>query len=327
MDVTGIVAAVEDLWGLDTVGWSVLADGPAPVLTLPAAGAVVHVGRREVGSARIAALHRARASLTEYGVPVVELLTSLTGETWHWSQGRVIEVERWVDHDGRMNTWPRLRAGCSLLAQVHNAWMGLDLGEEGEACEWANWISPGELLVGSETAAHRLREWGLGGLAANVLRLAELTAGDHGLPTQVVHGDFWDNNVYLREEHIIAVTDFEFLGRRPRIDDLALLLYFADEQPYCDGAGFRDQRTRRTELTPLVHAYASQLVTPLTEPEITALPMALARQPLWSYGNQLAADIDDDHARRDALTTAPAVTRALGIAREPEPWTDAFRPT
>ncbi len=41
MDVTGVVAAVEDLWGLDTVGWFVLVDGPVerrdiePVLFAP----------------------------------------------------------------------------------------------------------------------------------------------------------------------------------------------------------------------------------------------------------------------------------------------------
>jgi Ser/Thr protein kinase RdoA (MazF antagonist) len=327
VDVTGVVAAVEDLWGLDTVGWSVLVDGPAPVLALPAAGAVMHVGREEVGAARIEALHRARARLAEDGVPVVELLTSRTGNTWQWSHGRVVEVEQRVDHDGRMNTWPRLRAGCSVLAQVHNAWIGLDLGREGEACDWANWISPADVLVRCEIAAGRLRTWGLGGLAADVIRLAELTAEDHGLPTQVVHGDFWDNNIYLRHERVVAVTDFEFLGRRPRIDDLALLLYFADEQPYFDGAGFRDQRTRLAELTPLVHAYASRLATPLTHAELTALPITLARQPLWTYGIWLVADIDDDHARRDALATAPAVARALEIATDPEPWAHAFNRT
>lgn len=122
------------------------------------------------------------------------------------------------------------------------------------------------------------------------------------------------------------MTDFEFLGRRPRIDDLALLLYFADEQPYFNGAGFRDQRTRRAQLTPLVHAYASQLTTPLTGAELTALPITLARQPLWTYGTWLVAD-NDDHARREALSNAPAIARALEIATEPAPWAQAFNPT
>ena len=327
MDVIQVVAAVEGLWGLDTGGWSVLVDGAAPVVLLPAAGAVLHIARVEVGPARIEALHRARARLAACGIPVVALMTSLAGSTWHGCQGRVVEVERWVEHDGRMNSWPRLRTGCSLLAEIHNAWFGLDLGHEGEACAWANWISPAEVVARCESAASRLRRWGLGGLADDVVRLAELTADDRALPTQVVHGDFWDNNVYLRDSQIVAVTDFDFLGRRPRIDDLALLLYFADEQPYFEGAGLRGPRTRRDELTPLVRAYAHQLTTPLTDDEMTALPVCLARQPLWNYGIWLVADTDDDHARRDAMSSAPAVARALEIMTEPDRWTEAFTAT
>lgn len=85
VDVTEVMAAVEKLWGLQTTGWFVLVDGRAPVLALPAAGAVVHVARPEVEAARIMALHQARASLAEHRIPVVELVTSRTGETWHWS--------------------------------------------------------------------------------------------------------------------------------------------------------------------------------------------------------------------------------------------------
>jgi len=140
----------------------------------------------------------------------------------------------------------------------------------------------------------------------------------------VVHGDFWDDNIYLRGQQIVAVTDFDFLGRRPRIDDLALLLYFADERPYFTGSGFRDAATRRHQLAPLVRAYASSLTIPLSSTELEALPLALARQPLWTYGSWLLTDPDDEHARRMALETAPSVTRALEIAARPDAWVEAF---
>ena len=324
MDLSRVVAAVGELWGLDTAGWSALVDGTHPVVLLPAARAVLHVARAEVGAERIEALHRARAELAAAKIPVVELMPSLTGATWHRCLDRVVEVERWIDHDGRMNTWPRLRTGCSLLARVHNAWFELDLGHEGEACGWANWIAPADVMTLCESAARRLRRWGMGGLANDVVRLAELTAEVPALPTQVVHGDFWDNNVYLRNSRIVAVTDFDFLGRRPRIDDLALLLYFADEQPYFDGAGPRDPQTRRAELAPLVRAYADQLAMPLTPDEMAALPVSLARQPLWNYGIWVAVDADENHARQESMSNAPAVTRALEIMAEPDAWVDAF---
>ena len=304
-----------------------LVDGTAPVVLLPAAGAVLHVDRVDVGPARIQALHRARSALAANRIPVVELMRSRSESTWHECHGRVVEVERWVEHDGRMNTWSRLRTGAALLADVHNAGSGLDLGPDGEVCTWANWISPAEVVAHSESAGPRLRRWGLGALAEDVVRLAELTADDPSLPTQIVHGDFWDNNVYLRDEQIIAVTDFEFLGRRPRVDDLALLLYFADEQPYFDGAGRRSPQDRRDELTPLVRAYAHQLTTPLSDEEITALPLSLARQPLWNYGTRFLTDTDEDHARQDAISNAAAVARALEVMTEPDRWAEAFGAT
>jgi hypothetical protein len=119
--------------------------------------------------------------------------------------------------------------------------------------------------------------------------------------------------IYLRHERVVAVTDFEFLGRRPRIDDLTLLLYFAMNTPASTAPG--TGTNQHAELTPLVHAYASQLATPLTQPEMTALPIVPPGKPLWTYGTRLVADIDDDRARRDALTSAPAVARALEVRR------------
>ena len=56
---------------------------------------------------------------------------------------------------------------------------------------------------------------------------ADLTAG---LPRQLVHGDFWDDNVFFRGEDPLFVADFAFMAERARIDDLALTLYYADTQ-------------------------------------------------------------------------------------------------
>ncbi len=326
MDSMDVVVAAGDLWQLDLTGWSVIVDGQTTTVRLPASGVAIHVSRAEVGPPRATALQVARSRLAVCEVPVVELLPSMAGTTWEEVEGRVVEVERWVDHDGRMNTWSRLRAGAALLARVHNAWAGLDLGTTGEACGWANWVSPDDVASGCDLAARRLASWDLGELAADVVHLAELTSGSIALPTQVVHGDFWDNNVYVRGEQLVAVTDFDFLGRRSRIDDLALLVYFADEQPYFDGAGPRSAQRRRSELAPLVHDYVENLATPLTTAEMYALPYALARQPLWTFTKWQLTDPERDRARREALNTAAAVSRALEIVAEPDRWVEAFSP-
>jgi Ser/Thr protein kinase RdoA (MazF antagonist) len=55
------------------------------------------------------------------------------------------------------------------------------------------------------------------------------------LPRQLAHGDFWDNNVLFRSGRVVSVTDFDFMGVRPRIDDLALTLYHTNSTFSDDG--------------------------------------------------------------------------------------------
>lgn len=325
MNIDEAVGTAARLWGIDPAGWSVIVDGVTATVRLPAADAALHVSRAGTTPARVRARQIARGRLADEGVPVVGLMPSVAGRTWELVEHRILEVEHWVDHDGQMNTWERLRRGSLLLAAVHSIWADLDLGVDGEACDWANWIGPSQVTANATAAVEALHSWHLGGLAREVERLAELTCVEFTpLPQQVVHGDFWDNNVYLRGEEIVAVTDFDFLGRRPRIDDLALMLYFADEQPYFAGTGHRSAATRRSDLTPLVTAYNHRLENPLTDAELMALPYTLARQPMWTYAKWALEDPDRDRARDDAIDTGPAVGRALEILDEPDAWSHAF---
>ncbi len=327
MNVDEVVDAAVVLWNIDHAGWSVIVDvdGLNTTIRFPAADAALHIYRAGTTRARMRALHVARGRLADEGIPVVGLLPSVAGRTWEQVGDRMLEVENWVHHDGQMNTWQRLRQGCLLLAAVHSAWADLDLGSDGEACAWANWIAPSQIAAHAAAAVDTLNRWRLRGLAREVERLAELTSVEFAaLPEQVVHGDFWDNNIYLRGEDIVAVTDFDFLGRRPRIDDLALTLYFADEQPYFAGSGDRSAAVRRSDLTPLVTAYTHRLDEPLTDVELTALPFALARQPMWTFAKNVLEHPDQDRAREDAIATAAAVGRALEILDEPEAWSHAF---
>jgi Ser/Thr protein kinase RdoA (MazF antagonist) len=72
---------------------------------------------------------------------------------------------------------------------------------------------------------------GLRGLRAQpgpgLRRALELTGLVARLPHQLVHGDFWDNNVGFLGGRPVLVADFDFMGERARIDDLALTLWYA----------------------------------------------------------------------------------------------------
>jgi homoserine kinase type II len=140
------------------------------------------------------------------------------------------------------------------------------------------------------------------------------------LPRQLVHGDFWDNNVFLRSGRVVFVTDFDFMGERARIDDLALTLFFTCmeffEEPVSD-----DQLGR---LRRLIDAYDAGSERPLTATERAALPLAIARQPLWSIGGWVASLDDEEAARQHAAAASLEVRWALSLMGDVDRWRAAL---
>ncbi|MBM7786152.1 Ser/Thr protein kinase RdoA (MazF antagonist) [Tenggerimyces flavus] len=136
-------------------------------------------------------------------------------------------------------------------------------------------------------------------------------------PRQLVHGDFWDNNVFFRGERLVAVADFDFLAVRPRLDDLALTLYFADSH-----LGLDTWRERMTPLRMLVESYDVAQDHPLSAAERLALPWAIGRQPLWGYGHWVVS-LPEPAAQRHAAETERDLDRVAALVRDPR-WAEAF---
>src|SRR5262252_8899864 len=169
-----------------------------------------------------------------------------------------------------MNTPGRLARGLPLLGRIHALLAGSKVSAAGRAVEFANYIEPGAALPGTRAGAARIRSWHPTPeerhTASQAERLAELVAVGEaglaaGLPRQLTHGDFWDDNVFFRGEDPVFVADFGFMADRARLDDLALTLYYADTEFGLTGAD------RIAALRPLVCAYTSGLGSPLTPAE------------------------------------------------------------
>lgn len=138
------------------------------------------------------------------------------------------------------------------------------------------------------------------------------------LPRQMVHGDYWHNNVLFLNGRVVLVTDLDFMGERARIDDLALTLYYFD----CSDEPVSDKRLGRLRL--LIDAYDEGSDDRLSIAERLALPLAIARQPLWSIGGWIALLDDEEAARRHAAAMLGEVEWALRIVRELDRWQAAF---
>jgi Ser/Thr protein kinase RdoA (MazF antagonist) len=323
---------LRERYGLDRTAEARDLGGSSNLNLLIAAGGsrcVARVYRPHVSPSRLDAIQRVRRELARGGVPCASMAPSREGEPWTMIDGRLVEVEGFVEHDGDMDSWERLELGLPWLGRLHSLLRAVNVGPEGKTPLFANHVEPFAALDWTLRGTQRIRSWGA---SAGELRLAEAAEAlaqrvadaerdvVSSVPRQLVHGDFWDNNVCFREGRVVLVTDFDFMGERARIDDLALTLYFTNstfsEDPVSDD---RIHRLRR-----LVDAYDQGLEDPLTRMERAALPLAIARQPLWAVGRWLALLDDEERARRLAAELSWDVEWALQIMRDIGRWQAAF---
>lgn len=290
---------------------------------------VLRVYRPYITPARLDAIHLVRETLAAHGIPCPQPIQTRDGESWVKLDGRLIEVEAYVEHDGYMNNWARLESALPTLGQIHSLLATLEVGSEGRRPLFANHIEPQDAYTKTLHGTRRMRGWNgpsdQQALVAAAEELAhELASAEETIaeivPRQLVHGDFWDNNVGFQDKKMVFVADFDFMGERARIDDLALTLYFTclryPEKLVTDGL--------LANLRRLVDAYESGLSTPLSGTERAGLPLAMARQPLWSIGGWVALLDDEASARQHAAGMHWKVDWALQIVHDLTRWQAAL---
>jgi homoserine kinase type II len=259
---------------------------------------------------RLEAVQRARRHLAAGGVPAPEQVLASDGASFVVVGGH------------------RLELGLPYLGRTQSLLRSLQVGEVGRRAPIANHIEPAEALAGTLRGVQRMRSWNP---TADELNLAiwseELAYLVHdaerdavsGLPRQLVHGDFWDNNVLFLGDAVVLVTDLDFMGERLRIDDLALTLFFANSTI----GGDRLSGDRIRQMRTLVDAYDSGLSDHLSPAERRALPAAIARQTLWSVGFWVPA-LPEERARKHAAASEVDVEWTLVLMRNAEEWQEAF---
>ncbi len=77
-------------------------------------------------------------------------------------------------------------------------------------------------------------------------------------------------------------------------------------------------------LRKLLDAYDLGSDKPLNSAERAALPLAIARQPLWSIGGWVASLDDEISARAHAASSYNEIKWALRLMDEVTRWQDAF---
>jgi Ser/Thr protein kinase RdoA (MazF antagonist) len=277
---------------------------------------VARVYRPFVTGQRVAALQAVRRHLARHGIPCAEPIPPRSGRGWETFQGRTVEVEPYVAAPAAMHTLARVRTGLAVLGRIHALLQAFPADPAAAATRFANYVAADGLAEAVDAGTRRIRAWRPAHAEARLADIADQLAAtlaareqeDLGqLHRQLVHGDFWDNNVRFRRQQVALVTDFDFLGERPRTDDLALTLYYTS-------VDITDITGDPARLARLLSAYEAGLGTRLSQDERAAIPLAMARQPLWSIAVWVALLDNQGTARRHLAATAPELNWALQLA-------------
>jgi Ser/Thr protein kinase RdoA (MazF antagonist) len=289
---------------------------------------VVRAYRNGMSLDRLMAIQSVRKALSAKGVPASTGVRTRTGESWSRFEGQFVEVEQFVEHDGELDSWARLEAGLPVLGRAHAILRTLNVNPAGKRPPVSNYPTPAEVQEWTPRALSRVGAWPLGREPLRFVRTAEYLARrlyEEGnriqcrLPTQLVHGSFWGANVLFRGGKVVLVNDLDFMGEGPRIDDLALTLYYANSTLSRDPTS--DACLRR--LRALVDAYDAHLEGPLTADERKALPLSIARAPLAAM-RYIAQSGSSDEALGLISNMGADMAWAASLVDDLERWQRAF---
>jgi Ser/Thr protein kinase RdoA (MazF antagonist) len=120
---------------------------------------VVRSYRPYVTADRLREIHSVRQQLAADGIPCGGLVPTTDGRPWIDFEGRLVEVERYVEHDADMDSWDRLESGMFLLGRMHIVLRALEVGEGAKSPMFANHVSSAEIRrfaarSGSEVGTH-----------------------------------------------------------------------------------------------------------------------------------------------------------------------------
>ncbi|HVX46106.1 MAG TPA: phosphotransferase, partial [Mycobacteriales bacterium] len=201
-------------------------------LEVPGRGSLIARVHTRTTADRLTALQHARRAVAAAGVPAVPPISP--PDFIELADGSLVELEPYVEWDAKMNTVPLLEKGFGVLARTHDALRKSTIPDAGRTAPRANHITAEVAAEATHQGAARMRGWGdltMARFADRVERhIDAVSAAELPLQAaqlrQVVHGDFWDDNVLFRDGELAVLLDFDFMAERPRIDDLALTVYF-----------------------------------------------------------------------------------------------------
>lgn len=319
---------VGDRWELSTADLTSIADrygltaytiGPRPL-----GGSINGIGRINCGEqawivrvhrpwtdpARLAGIHAIQKALRIEGQPIPRILLDTTGATYTQLADRLVEVIEYIPSEGTANDWDSSIRAFGTLGELQAPFARLPTGLLPPPA-YSSYVAPETalaMLKETDTTFRALAEVANYQQAVRARietqelleRLATARRSyESSLSIGYIHGDYGGDNVLLADGRVIAILDFDFMARRERIFDLAYGLYWALDR-FCRGDNAEViTATCLDRLNTMLQRYQRAAATPLNSTEVAALPLEMARIPLYWL------------AEAGYLSESPADTRPL----------------
>lgn len=187
---------------------------------------VLRAYRPYVTEDRLTDIQFVRHELSTHGINCSKIVSTLSGQSWIVFDDRLVEVEHYVESDAGMDSWERIQIGLPVLGMIHTILRDVEVSAEAKFPVFANYIEPHQVLNKTLQGTRRVRGWNCSlaeqRLADAAEELADFVSKAERdlimrLPRQLVHGDFWNNNVFFRGGHVALVANFDLWGSGPEL--------------------------------------------------------------------------------------------------------------
>lgn len=257
---------------------------------------VLRYYRPWISRQRLSQLQQVKRLLANSSLPVPLPLRTKTGATILSYRERLLEIEPFVAHNSEADTWERMEIAFSLLGKLHTHLARIEADIHLVAPIVSNYATPEELFTWIQQAEEKSASEAQP-LTPEQQRLARSIYTDTRkllvpiqqqwhtiqgqLPHQLTHGDYGGGNVLFQNQQPVAILDFDFLGHRERLFEIAYTLYWWLHKQSPDG--IRDIGPWQ-KVKSLLASYNTTAAMPLTHLELQVLPLEMARVPLYWIG-------------------------------------------
>lgn len=248
---------------------------------------VARVYRPWITVERLTALQALKRELYALQLPTILPLPTLADATFTLFEERLVELELFLVNNRAYDALPFYLQAATMLGRLHNGLRFVGTNLKLPEPRVANYAPPETLQAWVSyvqqhlhaTEPHAVQAQKTCRAAQALLEPILVWWRNHreALPQQLIHGDYGLGNLAFDQREIVGLFDFDFVARRERLFDLAYTAFWMLYRLPIKPLG----QNMWNSVRQFVEHYEQASVLPLTDMERFALPIEMARVPIY----------------------------------------------